>query len=197
MAVSRRFAEALVYAADVHAGQVRKGTRIPYIAHLIEVAAIVLQHGGGETEAIGALLHDAAEDGGGRARLDDIRLQFGDAVAHIVDGCTDTYESPKPEWRPRKEAYVARIPREAAEVRLVSCADKLANARAILEDHRDVGAGVWDRFKGGREGTLWYYEAVSRAFSTAGPSPLTARLARVVRELQAEAGEDGGGEPRR
>lgn len=188
MPLTTRFAEALDYAAVVHAGQLRKGTRIPYVAHLIEVAAIVLQHGGGENAAIGALLHDAAEDGGGRPRLDDIRCRFGDEVARIVDGCTDTYETPKPAWRGRKEAYIARIAGEADDVRLVSCADKLANARAILEDHREVGPVVWLRFTGGRDGALWYYAAVSRAFSAAGRTPLTDRLAHVVRELEEEAG---------
>ena len=128
-----RFDEALAYARMAHGFQKRKGSGIPYIAHLLEVSSLVLLHGGDEDEAIAGLLHDAPEDAGGRPRLEDIRATFGDRVAEIVDGCTDTYDQPKPAWRPRKEAYLVRIPDLSPSARLVSAADKYANARALLE----------------------------------------------------------------
>src|SRR3974390_3192265 len=125
MNLSPRFELALQYAAVIHAGQVRKGSGVPYIAHLLGVASIALEYEANEDEAIGALLHDAAEDAGGRGRLEDIRLRVGERVAEIVEGCTDTFETPKPVWRKRKEDYVAHIPKASAAVRLVSAADKL------------------------------------------------------------------------
>ena len=146
MSLSTRFEEALILATRLHAGQVRKGTTIPYIAHLLGVTSIVLEHGGDEEEAIAALLHDAAEDQGGKAILEDIRGRFGYGVAEIVEGCTDAWTDPKPPWRERKQAYVAALRRASASVRLVSSADKLHNARAILGDYRALGEAVWERF---------------------------------------------------
>jgi GTP pyrophosphokinase len=156
MNLSSRFDEALQYAALIHAGQTRKGTSIPYVAHLLGVASIALEHGANEDEAIRALLHDAAEDAGGVGRIDDIRQRFGDAVADIVEGCTDTVVIPKPPWRPRKEEYIAHVADASAAVRLVSAADKLQYARAILRDLRHLGEDLWRRFNGGKKGTLWY-----------------------------------------
>src|SRR5437588_8327976 len=132
MLLSTRFEEALVFATQLHREQTRKGTRIPYIAHLLGVTSIVLEHGGNEDEAIAALLHDAIEDQGGASTREEIRRQFGDRVVEIVDGCTDTDVMPKPPWRARKEAYLAHIIEATPSVRLVSAADKLHNARAIL-----------------------------------------------------------------
>jgi (p)ppGpp synthase/HD superfamily hydrolase len=182
MMLTRRFEEALAYANQVQGLQKRKGSDVPYLAHLLEVSSIVLQHGGDEDEAIAGLLHDAPEDAGGRARLEDIRLRFGDRVADIVDGCSDTYESPKPPWRGRKDAYLARIPQLSPSARLVSAADKLANARSLLDDYRSIGDGLWQRFKGGRE-TLWYQRAVADAFLAVEQTPLTTQLHLVVSEL--------------
>src|SRR5436309_13050206 len=146
--LGERFADALAYAADVHRDQVRKSTAIPYVAHLLAVAARVLEDGGREGEAIAALLHDAPEDQGGEARLADIRDRFGDRVADIVEACSDTFESPKPPWRGRKEAYLAHLrdPATAIDVLRVSAADKLNNATAILRDLRQLGPRVWERF---------------------------------------------------
>jgi len=155
-----RFEEALLYAARLHRDQTRKGIEVPYVTHLLAVAAIVGENGGTEDEVVAALLHDAPEDRGGKDRLEDIRARFGDEVAEIVDGCTDTYEDPKPEWRPRKEAYVAHVAEASLSVRLVSAADKLHNARSILTDLRALSDKLWDRFTGGKEGTLWYYRAL-------------------------------------
>jgi GTP pyrophosphokinase len=184
VSLSARFEEALILATRLHAGQFRKGTAIPYIAHLLGVAGIVLELGASEDEAIAALLHDAAEDRGGKAVLEDIRARFGDAVAEIVAGCTDAWTEPKPEWRPRKEAYIADLPRASASVLLVSAADKLHNARSILRDYRALGEAVWERFTGGREGTLWYYRSLVEIFRATGPSALAEELERVISELE-------------
>ena len=179
-----KFEEALGYAARVHRDQTRKGTPTPYVTHLLAVAAIVGENGGTENEVIAALLHDAPEDQGGEARLEDIRERFGEEVAGIVAGNTDTYEDPKPPWRERKEGYVNRIARKPYSVRLVSAADKLHNARSILADLRTVGDELWQRFNGGKEGTLWYYRALAEAFETAGPNSVVEELDRVVCELE-------------
>lgn len=190
--LTKRFESALIYACHIHASDVRKGTEIPYVSHLLAVASLVLENGGNEDEAIGALLHDAAEDHGGKRRLEDIRLRFGDTVAAIVDGCTDTFEDPKPPWRPRKQAYIERLQHEPLHVLKVSLADKVHNARAILRDYRAVGEALWERFNGGREGTLWYYRALVDAFERADAlqnvdAPLVAELDRVVSELESLA----------
>lgn len=187
MAYGEKFEEALLYAARLHRDQKRKGTNIPYINHLLAVTAIVGENHGTEDEVVAALLHDAPEDQGGKERLEDIRARFGEGVTEIVDGCVDTYEEPKPAWRPRKEAYVERMPSEPASVQLVSAADKLHNARSILTDLRDLGEDLWDRFTGGKEGTLWYYRALAEAYTADEASPVVKELNRVVREIQALA----------
>ena len=158
---SDRFDEALAYASRLHRDQRRKGTDIPYISHLMSVAALVLEHGGDEDQAIAALLHDAVEDQGGEPILEEIRLRYGDGVAKIVADCSDAWEEPKPPWRERKEAYLAKLPEKDAASLLVSLADKTHNARAILNDLRQIGDDIWDRFNGGKDGTIWYYEALS------------------------------------
>ena len=186
--LSARFEEALTYAARLHAGQLRKGTKIPYVAHLLSVASIALRHGADEDEAIAALLHDAVEDQGGAATREEIRRRFGENVARIVDGCTDTDVTPKPPWKPRKEAYIAHVREAPPSVRLVSAADKLDNARAILADYRLVGEALWKRFTGGKAGTLWYYRSLVRTFRETGSSPLVDELDRVVSEIERLAG---------
>lgn len=183
-AFSSRFVDALAFAARLHRDQVRKGTQVPYVAHLLGAASIALEHGADEDAAIAALLHDAVEDQGGAATLEAIRERFGDAVAEIVAGCTDDHETPKPPWRRRKEAYVAHIAQAPASVRLVSAADKLHNARAILSDYRTLGESLWSRFSGGKEGTLWYYRSLVTAFRSAGTSPLVEELDLVVSEIE-------------
>jgi GTP pyrophosphokinase len=191
MALSARFEEALIFAARLHVGQVRKGTSVPYISHLLGVASLVLEQDGDEDEAIAALLHDAAEDQGGKATLDEIRRRLGDRVAEIVEGCTDAFTTPKPPWRERKEAYLAHLPQASAAVRLVSAADKLHNARTILADYRQLGEALWDRFNGGKEGTLWYYRALVETFQASGSFPLVEELNRVVAELERLASAKG------
>ena len=189
MSYGEKFGAALDYAVRVHRDQWRKGTRVPYVTHLLAVAAIVGENGGTEDEVVAALLHDAPEDRGGRERLEDIREKFGGEVAGIVAGCSDTYEDPKPPWRERKEAYVAHIGDAPESVRLVSAADKLHNARAILADLRVVGDEVWQRFTGGKEGTLWYYRALVTAFRAVGSNAVVEQLDRLVSELEHLAGK--------
>jgi (p)ppGpp synthase/HD superfamily hydrolase len=164
LTTTARFESALVYAHQVHQNQRRKGTGIPYIAHILGVAALAMEYGASEDEAIGALLHDAAEDGGGEATLAEIRARFGDAVADIVLGCSDSLvEDPEDKlpWRERKENYLAHLEKASASVCLVSAADKLHNVRSIMRDYREHGEAIWDRFQGRRDGTLWYYETVA------------------------------------
>ncbi len=192
---TEKFEDALIYAARLHRDQKRKGTGTPYVTHLLAVAAIVGENGGTEDETVAALLHDAPEDKGGRERLEDIRTRFGDEVAEIVAGCTDTYEDPKPAWQPRKEAYIAHVAEAPASVRLVSSADKLHNARAILADLRSLGDELWERFTGGKEGTLWYYRVLVKAYAAAGTNPVVEELDRVVREIEALAGHAPAGSP--
>lgn len=183
--LSARFESALSFAARLHAGQLRKGTRIPYVSHLLAVASLVIEHGGTEDEAVAALLHDAIEDQGGNSTREVIRRLFGDEVVAIVDGCTDAEVIPKPPWRERKERYVAHVREAAPSVRLVSAADKLHNARSVLADLRVLGDELWSRFSGGRDGTLWYYRALVQAYRAAGDnSPLIEELDRVVSEIE-------------
>jgi (p)ppGpp synthase/HD superfamily hydrolase len=184
MLLSTRFEEALVFATRLHREQMRKGTTIPYISHLLGVTSIVLEHGGNEDEAIAALLHDAIEDQGGASTREEIRRRFGDTVVAIVDGCTDAEVIPKPPWRMRKEAYIAHIAHTSPSVRLVSAADKLHNARAILTDYRILGNALWRRFHGGKEGTLWYYRALVNAFRATETTSLIEELDRVVSEIE-------------
>jgi GTP pyrophosphokinase len=182
--LGKRFYRALVYASRAHATQFRKGTTRPYVAHLLGVASTVLTHGGDEDEAIAALLHDAVEDQGGKPRLRDIRRKFGPRVARIVEGCTDADTDPKPPWLERKKDYLRHLRGADSSVRLVSAADKLYNASEILSDFRKYGHSVWSRFKGGKEGTLWYYDEVAKILRTKGPRAIMSELDRVVAELK-------------
>jgi (p)ppGpp synthase/HD superfamily hydrolase len=178
--LSEPFDKALIYASEIHRLQRRKGTSIPYVAHLLSVCGRVLSNGGDEAQAIAALLHDAAEDQGGEARLDDIRRRFGDAVASIVADCTDAWVEPKPEWRRRKQAYLDALPHKPAASLLVSLADKVDNAAAILRDYEATGEDVFSRFKGGKDGTLWYYRELVRIFAEIYPGPLARELSGIV-----------------
>jgi (p)ppGpp synthase/HD superfamily hydrolase len=182
--LGKRFHRALVYAARIHATQFRKGTTRPYVAHVLGVASLVLTHGGDEDEAIAALLHDAVEDQGGKRRLRDIRRKFGARVARIVEGCTDADTEPKPPWLERKKNYLRHLRRADSSVRLVSAADKLYNAGEILSDFRKHRHSVWARFKGGKKGTLWYYDQVAKILRIKGPRDLVNELNRVVAELK-------------
>jgi (p)ppGpp synthase/HD superfamily hydrolase len=181
---SKRFISALGYTAKLHAKQIRKRTERPYIGHLLGVASIVIEYGGDEDMAIAALLHDAVEDQGGLPRLREIQRKFGKRVAHIVDGCTDAYTEPKSPWLERKRAYIARVAGEDADVRLVSAADKLSNARETLFEVRLYGESVYERFVGKKLGTLWYYRELLNIFRQTGANPLVEELDRVVTQLE-------------
>ena len=172
MPLTTRFDEAFRYAHDLHRAQRRKGTSIPYVAHLMSVAALVIEHGGDEDQAIAALLHDAPEDQGGLPVLREIERRFGEDVARIVADCTDSWTDPKPDWRARKEAYLAKLPEEPERSLLVSLADKTHNAEAILYDWRALGEAVWPRFNGGAEGTRWYYGALAQFFFAGDAGPV-------------------------
>lgn len=182
--LSPRFLRAFEFAAEKHSGQVRKASSIPYIAHLIGVASLVLEVGGDEDLAIAALLHDVVEDCGGAPMLKEVRHRFGARVAKVVDGCTDADTYPKPPWRERKETYIRHLRSADADTRLVSAADKLNNIRSILSDYRAVGESVWSRFNGGREGTLWYYRTLRDVFLLRKPNRITRDFDLAVKELE-------------
>src|SRR5437879_3260961 len=184
-----RFLRAFQFAADKHAGQTRKASTIPYIAHLMGVASLVLEAGGDEDLAIAALLHDVVEDCGGAPILNEVRRRFGVRVAKVVDGCTDADTEPKPPWRQRKEDYLRHLRRADADVRLVSAADKLNNVRSILSDYRTIGESVWSRFNGGREGTLWYYRTLRDEFRRDKANRITRDLELAVNELELLTGQ--------
>jgi len=184
-----RLLRAFEFAAKKHAGQTRKASTIPYIAHLMGVASLVLEAGGDEDLAIAALLHDVVEDCGGAPMLKEVRRRFGERVAKVVDGCTDADTYPKPPWRERKESYLRHLAAADADTRLVSAADKLNNVRSILSDYRQVGEFVWARFKGGREGTLWYYRSLRDEFLRDVPNRVTRDLELAVKELESLAAQ--------
>ncbi|WVK05206.1 HD domain-containing protein [Xanthomonas campestris pv. olitorii] len=185
-ALTERYALAVDYARIAHAGQVRKGTQVPYLSHLLGVSTLVLECGGDEEQAIAGLLHDVVEDCGGGHEA-SIRAQFGDAVADIVMACTDATAEDKAEvdnserarkrdWRERKQAYLAHLRKTPERALLVSGCDKLYNARSIVQDLENpaVGQGIFDVLTAGREGTLWYYAALEEVFRTRNAA--TARL---------------------
>lgn len=185
--LTERFTAALAYAAELHSEQKRKGGDIPYIGHLLSVAGLVIEAGGSETEVIGALLHDAAEDQGGEATLAVIEERFGADVAQIVRECSDTLTTPKPPWRHRKEAYLSHLLDALPQSQLVSLADKLDNARAILRDFRREGPKLWGRFQvADPEQHLWYYRSLLEVFQNRlGLSEwLIDEFRRVVEELE-------------
>jgi (p)ppGpp synthase/HD superfamily hydrolase len=179
-----RFEQALVYANRLHCKQIRKGGNVPYVSHLLSVAALVLEDGGDEDEAIAALLHDAVEDQGGKATREVILNMFGLRVMEIVDGCTDADTIPKPPWQERKQQYIERLRYASASVRRVALADKLHNARSIVKDLSIFGEATWEKFTGGKEGTLWYYRTLLELFlETNIDSWLVEELNRIVSQF--------------
>ncbi len=185
--LSPRFEEALVFAAQEHRTQTRKGTTIPYIAHLMQVSGIALENGANEDEAVAALLHDVIEDQD--VTEEELTRRFGPEVAAIVAGCSDSASTDKAPWRQRKEAYIAHVLRASPSVRLVSSCDKFHNARAILADYQELGGALWSRFNASSVDILWYYESLVHAFQKAQerqgepPSRVVTQLAYVVTEL--------------
>ncbi len=189
--LSSRFEEALVFAAQKHKAQTRKGTSIPYISHLLQVAGIALENGADEDEAIAALLHDVMEDQ--NVTEQELTARFGPQVATIVAGCSDSASTEKAPWRERKEAYIAHVLTASPSVRLVSSCDKLHNARAILADYQELGEALWGRFNASSADILWYYQSLLDAFQEAqqrqgeAASRAVQQLAVVVAELALRA----------
>jgi (p)ppGpp synthase/HD superfamily hydrolase len=182
--LGERFDLALKMSHEYHADQKRKGAETPYFGHILGVASLVIDEGGTEDEAIAALLHDAPEDQGGRETLDQIGRIFGEKVKQIVLRLSDTFDDPKPPWRKRKEDYLAHLRTEDDHsVLLVSIADKLHNARSIVLDRDDHGEEVWDRFTGGKEGSLWYYGELVGIFNESFPGAMAEELSRTVARL--------------
>jgi (p)ppGpp synthase/HD superfamily hydrolase len=188
MPYSERLVEALTYAARLHREQVRKGSGVPYLTHLLAVAALVGEAGGDEDQMIAALLHDAVEDQGGQPRLADIRERFGEDVARIVEGCTDSLAVPRPPWRERKEQYLKHLRTADARTRLVSLADKLHNARSIVADLRTQGPRALEKFTGKCDGALWYFRSLVETFGACGAHPLLDELDCTVQEMGRLAG---------
>ena len=186
--LTRKFEEAFAYAHDAHRDHTRKGSGAPYIGHLMGVASIVIDDGGSEDEAIAGLLHDAAEDCGGRERLDDIRARFGDVVAKIVEDCTDSWTIPKAPWTERKQKYVEHAKTLAPASLRVSAADKVHNAYAILRDLRNMGDKVWERFNASPDDIVAYYQGLVRSYREAGGGRLVDELDRIVRAIEREMG---------
>jgi (p)ppGpp synthase/HD superfamily hydrolase len=187
-----RLQRAFRYAAEKHEGQTRKQTAVPYLSHLMAVASLVLEAGGDEDLAIAALLHDVVEDCGGMPRLREIRRRFGPRVAKIVEGCTDSFGEPKREWVERKKDYLREVRHADVDTRLVSASDKLHNVRTILSDYRQHGEAIWARFSGKKEGTLWYYRALSDEYQRRNPNRITRELALAVGELERAVGKNPG-----
>jgi (p)ppGpp synthase/HD superfamily hydrolase len=194
--LSRRFTDACDYARHLHIER-RKGTNIPYMAHLLGVASLVMGEAGHapfpvtEDMVIAALLHDAAEDHGGSLRLMDIEHNFGKHVANMVEGLSDSLEEDsgrKASWKERKEAYVIRLPKEPPEVQLISIADKLYNARAILEDYRIIGPLIWERFNRGRDEQLWYFDELRKIFNRSTLGRIVDEYERVFHTLKELSG---------
>lgn len=184
MSFEDRFERAFALANQLHAGQTRKRSTIPYIAHLLGVTALVIEDGGSEDEAVAALLHDAAEDQGGEDTLALIEEQFGPLVARIVADCSDTFETPKPPWKARKDAHLVHLAHAEADSLRVVLADKLYNARTLVNDLYREGEAAWDKFNGGKEGTIWYYREMYALLSAKLQGELADQLGRVVAEIE-------------
>jgi GTP pyrophosphokinase len=177
--LGERFDRAFLLASELHRQHLRKESGVPYLSHLLAVASLALEHGADEDQAIAALLHDAVEDQGGLPTAARIRAAFGQRVHDLVLGLTDAVVTPKPPWRERKATYLAHLAHAHDDVLLVSACDKVHNARCIVADHATSGPALWDRFSGGRAGTLWYYRELAAIFASRGP----AGLAGLLRDL--------------
>jgi len=187
--LSHRFHRALERSYQVHLRQARKGSQVPYISHLLAVTAIVLEHGGGEEAAIAALLHDAVEDQGGEAMLEAIRTEFGDSVAGIVAECSDTRETPKPPWRPRKEKYLEHLRGASRDAALVAAADRLHNLRSQARDLEEGHENAWTKFNAPKEDQLWLYGAFLERLRERGdlPASLLGEIQAVVAQIARRA----------
>ncbi len=184
--LSNRFDQALQLAVSLHRNQTRKSTGVPFVAHLLGVASLVLENGGTEDQAVAALLHDSVEDQGGWATLETIRDEFGEYIARLVEDLSDSFEKPKAPWKQRKLGYISRLPEHHPDSLLISLADKYYNAESLLREYRRGGDTVWRQFNGGKMGTLWYYRTMADFFNNYQPGWLARELERVVSELEDE-----------
>ena len=188
--LGKRFEEAFALANQLHKGHLRKASDAPYVSHLLSTAALVLQDGGDEDEAIAALLHDAVEDQGGEETLALIREKFGDKIAKIVDECSDTDIIPKPPWRERKEAHIVRLKGASPATHRVILADKLHNARSLLRGLREDGEEAWKISKGGKSGILWNFRTMHEVLGEFNQGYLWQELGRMVKEIERLAGAE-------
>lgn len=182
--LSDRFETALVMAYRLHQFQVRKGSPVPYIAHLLSVTALVLEDGGDEDEAIAALLHDAVEDQGGSVTRELVRETFGDRVCEIIDGCTESIVQPKPPWKERKLLHLEKVATASVSVRRVTMADKLHNVRSFLADYERFGERLWVQFGGGKMGTIWYYQEMVKRLQVGESVGMMRSLSEAVGRLE-------------
>ncbi len=185
--LTARFSDAFAFANQMHAGQHRKQSTTPYIAHLMAVSGKVLENGGDEELAMAGLLHDVVEDCGGLTVLAEVRERFGNRVANIVEACTDNL-GPRMSWRDRKQQYLDHLREANADVRLVMAADKLHNVGTIVQAYREIGEQVWARFSGGREGSLWYYRELANELARDN-NTLTKELQRAVAKIERMAAQ--------
>ena len=183
--LTERIGQALTLAVEAHNGQLRKGTSIPYVAHVMGVASIALEFGADEDQAIAALLHDVLEDAGSHfAQI--IAERFGERVLTIVQGCTDGVPDAagrKTDWHERKRAYIAHLGQASEDVLLVSGSDKLHNARAILSDLHTIGVAVFERFSTKKIGSMWYYRSLADLFARRNV-PMARQLSEAVDEIE-------------
>lgn len=183
VSLSDQFQKAFDYAFKLHRDQIRKGSNIPYLSHLLAVTALVMEDGGDEEEAIAALLHDAVEDQGGLETLNHIKVHFGERVASIVEECSDSFTTPKPPWRVRKSKYLEKLSTASPSVLKVSLADKLHNIRSLILAYQKEGQAIWSNFRGGKEGTMWYYHQLSIIFHRHGENVMLAEFDHALSQL--------------
>lgn len=181
MSLSSKYQEALTFAFELHHEQERKGSGVPYMAHLLGVSSLVMEHGGDEELAIAGLLHDSVEDQGGLTIATEIRSRFGERVANVVLECTDSFEEPRPPWKVRKERYLFKLAGCTPDAALVIACDKLYNLQSIVDDLYECGDSVWSRFSGGNDGVLWYYHELGHRLKA--PDGLRRRFEKLLSEL--------------
>ena len=176
--------KATAMAIDLHANQPRKGSDAPYLCHLYGVTSLVLEQGGADNVAAAAMLHDAAEDQGGQVILNQVGNDVDKRVAELVLACSDTLEDPKPPWRERKERAIASLSNADRETCLIKAADVLHNLQSCIDDYARIGNDLWQNFKGGRDGLIWYFGEVTNAIRNRAPDDLVRRIDTALTQLK-------------
>lgn len=185
----QHFNDAFLFASRLHDGQMRKGSSVPYLSHLMAVSALVMENGGTQDQAIAALLHDTVEDQGGEETLSEIRERFGDDVASIVEECSESLDIKDHPWRERKEWFLNRIVQMSERGLLVCVADKFHNVQGLINDHRNQGDQMWSSFNAGKTEQLWYYRSVAALLCERTENTLATTLSEKVDELEARCAE--------